>query len=159
MSIKNEAVQHDEKTEILRNAIEHRATWMYFLLDEAEKDGLEWDGFGRRAIRRCGTFHGTTKFPKTNSVKEFGEAFATDILKKTFDMEVVECSEERFAVDFHYCPLVNAWMKQTGDEEKVAHLCDIAMDGDRGIVDAYTLVSSSIWKAPSRRGSRFAGSM
>ena len=34
---------------------------------------------------------------------------------------------------FHYCPLANAWRKLTDDDEHMAKLCDIAMDGDRGM--------------------------
>jgi hypothetical protein len=40
-------------------------------------------------------------------------------------------------VEFHYCPLVNAWTQLTDDEKKIARLCDIAMDGDRGIVSTF----------------------
>jgi hypothetical protein len=40
-------------------------------------------------------------------------------------------------VEFHYCPHVAAWQKLTKDEQKIATLCDIAMDGDRGMVSAF----------------------
>lgn len=52
-----------------------------------------------------------------------------------FDMEIVESTDERFVVDFHYCPLLAAWQTFTSDEKTLAEVCDIAMDGDRGIAD------------------------
>ena len=35
MSIRNKKTIQDEKVEELRGHIEHRATWLYFLLDES----------------------------------------------------------------------------------------------------------------------------
>ena len=46
-------------------------------------------------------------------------------------------SDKEMKIDFHYCPLVAAWTKLTGDDEKIALLCDIAMDGDRGIASQF----------------------
>ncbi len=137
MTIRNIPHEHDSHIEAIRNAIEHRATWMYLLMDEARKRGLDWEDFGRQAVLRCGRFHGSTKFPKTDSIKTFGEAFVTEDLKKVFDMKVLQCDEEAFTVEFSYCPLLSAWLKQTDNEKDIALLCDIAMDGDRGIVKEY----------------------
>ena len=137
MGITNNPEEHGEHVEQLRNAIEHRATWMYLLMDEARKRGLDWDDFARKAIFKCGQFHGSTKFPDTDSIKEFGSAFAYDTLRDVFDMDVLELNEDRFVIEINYCPLVSGWLKQTTDEEDIAHLCDIAMDGDRGIVDQF----------------------
>ena len=137
MAIINTPKQHDEQTGQLRGAIEHRATWMYLLLDEARKRGLDWDDFARKAIFRCGHFHGQTKFSPTDSVQQLGTEFATETTKKLFDMNVVELNDERFIVEFNYCPLVSGWLKQTDSEEDIEHLCDIAMDGDRGIIEEF----------------------
>ena len=43
------------------------------------------------------------------------------------------------SVDFHYCALLSAWKKLGFDDETCAKLCDIAMDGDRGIAVAMGL--------------------
>lgn len=133
--IKNTANINDKHTEDLRAAIEHRATWFYFLIEEAEKRGLDIQ-FARDAIRHCGCFHGENKFPKTEDIKEFAAAFATDQVQKVFEMDV-KTTEEELNVEFHYCPLVAAWKKLTDDETKISTLCDIAMDGDRGIISKY----------------------
>lgn len=133
--IKNVPTINEKHTEDLRQAFEHRATWFYFLIEEAEKRGIDaqfaWD-----AIRQCGCFHGDNKFPKTSDIKEFAEAFATEQVKKVFEMDV-KTTDEELNIEFHYCPLVSAWQKLTGDELKIAKLCDIAMEGDRGIISRF----------------------
>ena len=48
-------------------------------------------------------------------------------------MEVVKADEDGYHLDFHYCPLVAAWKKLGASPEDIEHLCDIAMDGDRGV--------------------------
>ena len=45
------------------------------------------------------------------------------------------CEDGKLSVDFHYCPLVAAWKKLGATDEECAVLCDIAMDGDRGICE------------------------
>ena len=137
MAIQNKPTVNDPHTTDMRSALEHRATWFYLLLDEAEKAGMDWEAFARHAITRCGVFHGHTKFSKTDDLKAFGKEFANDLYSKIFEMEVKENSAEKFEVVFHYCPHVAAWQKLTKDEKKIDKLCDIAMDGDRGIISAF----------------------
>jgi hypothetical protein len=124
---------HDKGKHIddLRAAIEHRAAWLYELVAEAEKAGLD-TGFAHRAIFNCGCFHGETKFTKTGDLAAFAREFANPNVREIFEMEVT-VGDRELAADFHYCPLVASWLKLTGDEKKIAELCDIAMDGDRGI--------------------------
>jgi len=49
----------------------------------------------------------------------------------------VKTTDEELNIEFHYCPLVEAWKKLTGDEVKISKLCEIAMEGDRGIVSKF----------------------
>jgi hypothetical protein len=137
MTIKNVSKISDSETEKLRQAIEHRATWFYLLLDEARKRGLDWEDFARKAIFRCGCFHGETRFSKTSDLRQFSKEFANETVRKIFEMRIVEASEDRFVVEFNYCPLVAAWQKFTQDEQEIATLCDIAMEGDRGIISTF----------------------
>lgn len=119
----------------LRDAIEHRATWFFYLVEEAEKRGLGLD-FARDAIMNCGCFHGKNKYTQTDNLKKFAPEFVTDNVKNIFEMDV-NVTDEELNIEFHYCPLVAAWRKLTNDEEKIATLCDIAMDGDRGIASQF----------------------
>ncbi|MTI62076.1 MAG: hypothetical protein FH762_19195 [Firmicutes bacterium] len=137
MTIKNNARLNEEHINDMRGALEHRATWFYFLLDEVRKKGLDWDDFARKAIFKCGCFHGDNKFTDTDDLKEFAAEFANDQVKDIFEMDIVESTDDKFVVEFNYCPLVAAWMKLTDNEEDIDHLCDIAMDGDRGILSTY----------------------
>ncbi len=137
MPIVNNPTDHGEHIEQIRAAIEHRATWMYLLLDEARKRGLDWDDFARQAITKCGEFHGKTKFTATDSIQHFAGEFATETFKKVFEMNIVELNDERFVVEFNYCPLVSGWLKQEANDKDVETLCDIAMDGDRGIISEF----------------------
>ena len=71
MSIKNIPHPTSERGELLRGAIEHRATWMGLLIDEAKKAGLDY-GFAHNAVRRCGVFHGLTKQTSREFVEKAG---------------------------------------------------------------------------------------
>jgi hypothetical protein len=134
--IQNEPTIDEQIVVEVRDAIEHRATWMYLLMDEARKQGLDWDEFARNAISRTGCIHGA-KFREMledkDSMEEFASVFAVGTGRKVFEMEVLEEDEEKYYLDFHYCPLVKAWQKLGLPDDEIEHLCDIAMDGDRGI--------------------------
>jgi len=152
MPIKNEDSIRDEHTRDVRAAIEHRATWFYCLLDEAGKKGLDWDDFARKAIFRVGCFHGEQKYSKTDDLHEFSRQFPSELSKKVFEMEIVESTPDRYVVEFHYCPLVHAWQKLTDSEEEIALLCDIAMEGDRGIASAFPAFKFDIEKKIAEGG-------
>jgi len=140
--IKNEAKINEEKININRAQIEHRATWMGLIFDEAVKAGVDAEGILRRAIRRCGNIHGEifkAQCANPESCVDFRHAFLGDIGVKTFEMENIEASEDELKVEFNYCALVSAWKKLGFDDERIALLCDIAMDGDRGIAEAMGL--------------------
>ena len=134
--IKNTPNKTSERGELLREAIEHRATWFALLIEEARKQGLDTT-FAHDAIRKCGIFHGKNKYPKTDDLAVFSSAFANDDVVDVFEMEVLENNAEHLHIDFHYCPLVAAWKKLGLPEEDMPELCDIAMDGDRGIISTY----------------------
>ena len=139
-NIINESSNQEEIVLQVRKAIEHRATWMYLLMNEARKRGLDWDDFARSAILQCGCIHGARFQENINDLSnlgEFSKTFAPEITKKVFEMEFLEVDKEKFYVDFHYCPLVNAWQKLGLSDDEIDHLCDIAMDGDRGIASQF----------------------
>jgi hypothetical protein len=133
--INNTPSKTSDRIDLLRSAIEHRATWFALLLDEAQKAGLD-KSFASKAIFRCGAFHALTKYPRTDDLLEFADAFANPDVVGVFEMDVRK-SEKNLDIDFHYCPLVAAWQKLGIPEEELADLCDIAMDGDRGIISEY----------------------
>ena len=77
----------------VRNAIEHRATWMYLLLKEAKNKGLEWDDFARQAIYATGCIHGKglhNLIDDPSDITKFSKVFGVGTGRKVFEMEVVE---------------------------------------------------------------------
>lgn len=138
MEIKNVAKNVDEEVIVgLRNAIEHRATWMALMMEESEKSGIDAEGFTRKAIRKCGNFHGKDILVRQDGegIPSFEKTFLPENTKKIFEMDVKSCDEDKLEVEFNYCPLVSAWLKQGYSQERIKLMCDCAMDGDRGIAD------------------------
>jgi hypothetical protein len=126
----------------LRNFFEHRALWFYLIYDEAAKEGLDLEPIARKAIRRCGVYHGSLHpiDEKPGRLPELKKNLFGYVGRQIFEMKIVENSEETLGVDFHYCPLVNAWKKQGCSDELIDTLCDVAMCGDRGIAENYGAV-------------------
>jgi hypothetical protein len=54
-------------------------------------------------------------------------------------MDPISGDKDNLKVDFHYCPLVNAWQKLGFNDETCGLLCDMAMEGDRGIAEVMGL--------------------
>jgi hypothetical protein len=133
---------HEEKIELARSCIEHRATWMALIYDEMEKRGCNAEAITRAAVKRCGNIHGTgfkEKCKDPDSVTDFSEVFLPENSRKIFGMDVVDADRDNLKLEFHYCALVNAWKKLGLDDQKISLLCDIAMDGDRGIAESMGL--------------------
>ena len=137
----NNVAKHNENDVVngLRSGIEHRATWMGLMMDEAKQLGYDAEKLTRNAIFKTGGFHGNNI--KVNQVGEglpnFEKAFLAENTKKIFEMDVKACDEKKLEVEFHYCPLVTAWQKQGFSNDEIELLCDCAMDGDRGIAEAH----------------------
>ncbi|WRS26317.1 L-2-amino-thiazoline-4-carboxylic acid hydrolase [Oscillospiraceae bacterium MB08-C2-2] len=140
--ITNNANKVSEPVQVNRDQIEHRATWMALIYDEMVKAGIDAEPIIRRAIRRCGRFHGEifkSKCADPSNCGDFREAFLGDLGVNTFNMDNIGADSDNVNVDFHYCALVNAWQKQGFDDATIDLLCDMAMEGDRGIADAMGL--------------------
>jgi hypothetical protein len=137
--IVNSPKRKDPEIQLIRGALEHRATWMYLLLKEAEKKGIRWEDIGRPAIRACGNMHGEGFVQRsgTTSLKGLKETLFTEPIRMIFEIEVLESTDDKLSVDFGYCPLVAAWQKLGCSDEDIARFCDIAMEGDRGIAERF----------------------
>lgn len=137
--INNKATHTDnEVVNGLRSAIEHRATWMGLMMKEAEVLG-DPESFTRKAILKTGSFHGAGIKERMvcEGIPCFEKAFLPENTKKIFEMDVKACDEDKLEIEFHYCPLVEAWQKQGFTNEEIDLMCDCAMDGDRGIAAAH----------------------
>ena len=124
----------------IRELLEHRALWLYLLTDEAAKAGADPAAFAPAAVKRCGLFQGAELVAKgggTNSLKSLKKGLFGKPAQMVFEMDVKDVQDDRFELEFHYCPLVKAWQKQGCTDEEISNLCDWAMCGDRGIGEAY----------------------
>lgn len=139
VEFKNEAKLSEPVTDAQRSAIEHRATWFALIYDEARKAGVEnIEEVMRAAVKKTGKIHGS-RFQEImkdkNDFCEMCDYFLTPHARKNFEQEVTLCTHDELAADFHYCPFVAAWKKLNMSDEDIALLCDIAMDGDRGVAE------------------------
>ena len=129
-------ITDDEKTNINRNAIEHRAAWMGLSYEAARESGADGEAILRSAVARTGCLHCAAfgeKLKEPVKLDEFADVFLTPVGIKTFEMEVTRKTEDSLEIRFHYCPLVAGWLKAGIPAEDIPKLCDIAMDGDRNI--------------------------
>jgi hypothetical protein len=139
-TITNEARHGGWLISKIRGMFEHRAEWLYLLLDEARKRGLAWEDFAPDAVYRCGRFHGEGL--AADGIGDEGllalrRRLFGGLGKRVFEMKVRKSTADELTVDFHYCPLVNAWKKLGASDEEIGRLCDIAMRGDAGIAESF----------------------
>lgn len=128
---------YDRETELVRSGIEQRGLWLYQFMEEAKKQGLDYETFGRSVIFECGCAKGRMNFDQTESLINFANQYQPESGRKAFDGQILELNEEKLVVESTYCPLVKKWLELTDDEEYIKTLCDIAMDGDRGIMSCF----------------------
>jgi hypothetical protein len=150
MSIKNTAKKNGFIVRRLRNFFEHRALWLYLICDEAAKKGIKPEDFVPDAIRRCGIYHGMRALTglensaAQNATSQQGgscrllqKKLFPPLGRAIFEMKFINVSDDAFDVDFYYCPLISAWQKQGCSDEEIDKLCQWAMEGDRGIAEAF----------------------
>lgn len=140
--IKNEPKYKFSLIQSIRGQLEQRAQWLYLLTDEANKRGLPIEEFSSAAITRCGLNQGADLVKKggTTSLKGLKKTLFTKGAQMIFEMDVIESTDDKLSLDFHYCPLVKGWQKMGCTDEQIALLCDIAMCGDHGIGKQYGAV-------------------
>jgi hypothetical protein len=138
-NIKNYPKHSNKIIKAVRGTLEHRATWLYLLLDEAEKHGISSEDFAKAAIMRCGCFQGDQLIAEagTRSLKGLKKKLFNLPARMVFEMKILACTDDQLDIDFHYCPLVAAWQSHGVADEQIAKLCDIAMQGDRGIAKSF----------------------
>ncbi len=123
----------------IRGLMEHRATWLYLILKEVEKKGVAWEDVGPSAVRACGHMHGKdlVDLSGTKSLKGLKKKLFSKPVQMIFDMKILKSTDTELLIDFGFCPLVTAWQKLGCSDEEISRLCDIAMEGDRGIAESF----------------------
>ena len=126
-NVKNEPKYKNGLLQAIRAQLEHRAFWLYLLCDEAKKRGLDPKDFGSDAIKRCGLSQGADLVKKggTDSLVGLRKTLFTKPAQLVFEMKILESTDDKLSIDFHYCPLVKAWQNAGCSDEEIAMLCDI----------------------------------
>ncbi|MCQ1528936.1 L-2-amino-thiazoline-4-carboxylic acid hydrolase [Lutispora saccharofermentans] len=140
MSSNEPKVKDNELFNKVRKAIYHRGLWLGFIVKVAQEKGYDWEDMCRKAVRQCGCFQGNEgkeKMKNTESLLCFANCFFPEETQNMFDMEVKRFDEEEICFEFGYCPLVQAWTDLGFEGETLSALCDIAMEGDRGIAGQF----------------------
>ena len=75
MTIKNEPKIKNPLIVAIREQLEHRALWMYLLVDEARKKGLEPSEYAPNAIKRCGLYQGSNLREKAKNLGGYVVSF------------------------------------------------------------------------------------
>ncbi len=137
--IKNKPKYNNFILKAVRRTIEHRASWLYLLLKQIDVKGIKWEDIGYTAIGMCGCIQG-------NELSSNGKRVSFKYLRKklfnypaqlVFQMKVIKNTDDNLFIDFGYCPLVTAWRDLGCNSEEIKRLCDISMEGDRGIAKSF----------------------
>lgn len=152
MSIVNEAKLKDEVTSTLRVQCAKRASTIALTLEEAKKEGLD-EAHARRAIFRYGQAIGDdlkASMKDPTDLVEFASKFGVGLDRNIYEMETVAADRDRLSIRFHYCPYVAQWLKMGKSPAEIDTLCDIAMDGDRGIGSRFEAFKFTLGKTIAR---------
>ena len=125
---------------VRRAAIAQRCRWAAGSYVEAREEGIDLEPIMRKAIRKIGLEGGRNekkKYFNDEQVTASGYAhyFTEKALSETFEKSLDYDTEDEAVVTLHYCALLSAWQKMGLSDEDCAKLCDIAMEGDRGIAE------------------------
>ncbi len=125
---------------VRRAAIEQRGKWAAGFYLEAKNQGIDLEPIMRAAIHKIGVEGGQgekAKYFNNGKVTASGYAhyFTEKALSETFEKSLDYDTEDEAVVTLHYCALLAAWQKMGLSDEELALMCDIAMEGDRGIAE------------------------
>ena len=100
---------------------------------EFEKRGIPYEDVYRAtsqqmAAENARSFRARMSDPE--DLRQWGEQMTPELGREAFGMEVLECTEECFAMDMHHCPHLQGWLECGMSDEMCAKLCDLAMEGD-----------------------------
>ena len=109
----NNATLHNYGVDGMREISERRAATIANIIDEGAKYGLS-DQFVYDAIAKYGKDNADAMragMKEPDSFREFADTFGTDHNKDIYEMEIIEKTDDKLSIDFHYCPYVAQWEK------------------------------------------------
>ena len=106
---------------------------------EFEKRGIPYEEVYRctsRQLARQNAQNFRSHIQDPTDLREWGKQMTPELGREAFGMEVIECTEECFAMDMHFCPHLKGWQEMGMSDEMCAKLCDMAMEGDFAMAEA-----------------------
>ncbi len=67
---------------------------------------------------------------KTSICEFIRKMFRGPLGYAAYEVDVVEEGHDKVDIEYHFCPLVQAWQSMGLSDEEIAELCDTAMVGD-----------------------------
>ncbi len=145
--LKTDKSHQSEEIEKMRGMIKDRGGYLYYLAKAAQASDPDWEKAFRKGLIAYGYMRYRACFTKVEGLEGFAAAYLSDTTKKIFDSEIIEKDENHLVIKAGYCPLMHAWVECGGDDATVAKLCDIAMDGDRAMVNSIPALDFSLRKS------------
>ncbi|WP_297522179.1 hypothetical protein [uncultured Clostridium sp.] len=80
----------------VRGTLEHRAVWLYLLLKEAEKKGIQWEDIGYEATKNCGHIQGKelSDLARTQSFLGLKKKLFTLPARMVFEMKIIKATDD-----------------------------------------------------------------
>ena len=106
---------------------------------EFEKRGIPYEEVYRctsRQLARQNAQNFRSHIQDPTDLREWGKQMTPELGREAFGMEDIECTEECFAMDMHFCPHLKGWQEMGMSDEMCAKLCDMAMEGDFAMAEA-----------------------
>lgn len=142
--LKTDHSEQPRAIEMMRGMIKDRGSYLYYLAQAAKKSDPNWEKAFREALTAYGCMRYHAKFTEIEGLEDFAQAYLSQETKQIFDSDIIEKDENHIVIKAGYCPLMHAWVECGGDDAEVAKLCDIAMDGDRAMVNSIPALDFSL---------------
>ncbi len=133
--------------EQMRGLIKDRGSYLYYLVAAAREAGVDWEIIARKGLTAYGCAKFSMHFSDIQGLNDFIGRYLSDTTGKIFDSFLIERDEEHLVIRAGYCPLMHAWVDAGASDEEVKKLCDIAMDGDRAMVNSIPGIGFSLRKS------------
>ena len=106
----------------------------YMTKKEAEAQGIDLAPVSKEVQRKASVAMAediVSRMEDKTDIDEFiKKMFKGPIGYAAFEVDVVESGHDKVDLEYHYCPLVQAWQSMGLSDEEIAAMCDSAMVGD-----------------------------
>lgn len=106
----------------------------YLTKKEAERQGIDLTPVSKEVQRKSSIEMAQGIKAQMENKDDIGEfiskMFKGPIGYAAYEVDVVESNPDKVDLEYHFCPLVQAWQSMGLSDEEIAAMCDSAMVGD-----------------------------